>query len=74
MDGKGDDIVTIEDFFEIEAIPGGSLPCDSSSENILESSDVPPPTSSNMVPLRGDKHFVKLKHIQDSLKDDNAYK
>ena len=65
MDGKGDDIVTIEDFFEIEAIPGGSLPCDSSSENILEINDVPPPTSSNMVPLRGDKHFVKLKHIDN---------
>ena len=64
-DGEGDGIVTIEDFFEIEAIPGGSLPCDSSSENILESSDVPPPTSSNMVPLRGDKHFVKLKHIDN---------
>ena len=64
-DGEGDDIVTIEDFFEIEAIPGGSLPCDSPSENILESSDVPPPTSSSVVPLRGDKHFVELKHIDN---------
>ena len=57
-DGEGDDIVTLEDCFEVETTPGGTIPFEDSSENILELNNVTTAPSDDVAPLKGDKPFV----------------
>ena len=61
-DGEGDDIVTLEDCFEVETTPGGTLSFEDSSENILELNNVTTTPSDDVAPLKGNKPFVQLIH------------
>ena len=61
-DGEGDDIVTLEDCFEVETTPGGTLSFEDSSENILELNNVTAAPSDDVAPLKGNKPFVQLIH------------